>query len=481
MIKVQNHNQYKKNYFCVMKNSSFKLVVALFAVFLLASCDTPKSLTSKGDKFSEKSLYADACKFYMQALDQKSDFIDAKEGLRLAGQKQVNLHLDNFFKSKNFGEERQAIYHYRDASSLQNKIANYSIQIDIPGTYTKDYNSLVDDYVKENYDKAIDLLEEEKFAESEEILKEITLLKPNFKDVESMKNVATFEPIYRTANSFLENEKFRAAYYEFEKIPDSYKECESRKALALDAGLLTIGVMEFTNSSRQKGGEAAISALITEKIIKLDNPFIKLVDRQQVQAFIDEQLLGMSGQVLEGTNAQAGGLIGAKAMLNGKLVSFSKQEQPIQKSSKKAWLEKKTRKYNEETEKYYYETEYDKIRYNEYFGSNSIQIGFQFQLVSTESGEILLTKLINITKSDEIHYAQSSYNSRNIVPGDWRWENRTSPNDKVRDSFSEKRALNNLFKNKKTLLSINELTNFAYDEIAEKVRDKINNYNPENE
>ena len=464
-----------------MKSSIIKAISLLFAVFSLTSCDTPKSLTNKGDKFSEKSLYADACQFYMQALNQKGDFIEAKEGLRASGQKQINIYLDNFFKSKNFGEERKAIYHYRDASSLQSKIATYSIQVDIPQTYTSDYNTLVDNYVVANYDKAIDLLEEEKFAESEKLLKEITLLKPNFKDVESMKNVATFEPIYRSANEFLELEKFRSAYYEFEKIPASYKECESRKALALKAGLLSIGIMEFKNSTRQRGGESAISALITEELIQLDNPFIKIVDRQQVQTLIDEQLLGMSGQVSENTSAQAGALIGAKAMLNGKLVSYSKQEQAIQKSSKKGWLERKIRKYNEETEKYYYETVYDKIRYDEYYGSASVQVGFQFQLLSSESGEILLSKLININKNDELHFAESNYDYRNIVPGSWRWENKKSPNDVIKDSFSDKRALKQLFKNKKTLMSINELSNSIYTDIAKDVSDKINNYNPENE
>jgi hypothetical protein len=464
-----------------MKSSIIKAIVLLFAIFSLTSCDTPKSLTKKGDKFSEKSLYADACQFYMQALNQKGDFIEAKEGLRASGQKQVNIYLDNFFKSKNFGEERKAIYHYRDASSLQSKIATYSIQVDIPQTYTSDYNTIVDDYVATNYDKAIDLLEEEKFAESEKLLREITLLKPNFKDVESMKNVATFEPIYRSANEFLELEKFRSAYYEFEKIPASYKECESRKALALKAGLLSIGIMEFKNSTRQRGGESAISALITEELIQLDNPFIKIVDRQQVQTLIDEQLLGMSGQVSENTSAQAGALIGAKAMLNGKLVSYSKQEQAIQKSSKKGWLERKIRKYNEETEKYYYETVYDKIRYDEYYGNASVQVGFQFQLLSSESGEILLSKLININKNDELHFAESNYDYRNIVPGSWRWENKKSPNDVIKDSFSDKRALKQLFKNKKTLMSINELSNSIYTDIAKDVSDKINNYNPENE
>ena len=60
--------------------------------------------------------------------------------------------------------------------------------------------------------------------------------------------------------------------------------------------------------------------------MKLNNPFIKLVDRTYTKSFIDEQIMGLSGQVAENTNAQAGELIGAKAIISGKLVSFSKQK-----------------------------------------------------------------------------------------------------------------------------------------------------------
>ena len=76
----------------------------LFAslVLFLASCDTPKSLTNKGQKFMEKELYADACQQYFMALDKQADFIEAKEGLREAGQRQINFHLDDFFKARNF-------------------------------------------------------------------------------------------------------------------------------------------------------------------------------------------------------------------------------------------------------------------------------------------------------------------------------------------------------------------------------------------
>ncbi|MGB2137794.1 MAG: hypothetical protein ACPHVP_02880 [Flavobacteriales bacterium] len=263
----------KKNYFCEMNTLYFKLILCSLLILTLTSCDTPKSLTKKGDKFAEKNLYQEASIQYMKALDKKVDFIGAKEGLRSSGKKQVNAYLDDFFKSKNFGDKRAAIYHYRNANDTKEKIKKYNITIDIPSTYTTDYNSLVDDYVSTIYVEAMDLLEQENFSESEKLLKEVALLKPNFKDVNDLKNVATFEPIYRKANEFLELEKFRSAYYEYDKIPDSYQETKQRKALALEAGLFTIAIVEFENATRQSGGESAISALVSDKMMKLNIPF----------------------------------------------------------------------------------------------------------------------------------------------------------------------------------------------------------------
>ena len=459
---------------------SLTLVSFVLSLFFM-SCDTPKSLTNKAQKLTQKSLYLEACQHYMLALNKDKQFSAAKIGLREAGQKQINLHLDDFFKAKNFGDKRKAIYFYRDADALHSKIGTYDVRTDIPINYTQDYNDLVDDYVSTIYSEAMDFLEQEQFQKSETLLKEINVLKPNYKDVAELKDVATFEPIYRKANDFLELEKFRSAYYQFDRIPNSYKECQLRKALALEAGLMTIGLVNFENASLQKGSESAISALIVDELMKLNNPFIKIVDRQFTQTFIDEQIMGLSGQVAENTNAQAGELIGAKAILSGKVVSFSKQQKAIEKTTKKGWLEKSVRKYDTENEKYYYETVYDKIRYDEFQGSTSVQLGFQFRLISTETGEILLTKLINLSKNDQVHYANANVNTNKIVPGNWRWENKDSPNDVINDSYSEKRALKALFSAKRNLLSVNELANLLYLEIAKDVSQKINNYNPENE
>tara|TARA_B100000963_G_scaffold271181_1_gene239363 strand:- start:5386 stop:6810 length:1425 start_codon:yes stop_codon:yes gene_type:complete len=471
----------KKNYFCEMNNSFSKIFFLMLVVLPFVSCETPKSLTNKGNKFANKNLLQDANSHYMKALDKKSDFIPAKEGLKSTGQKQINIYLDDFFKSKNFGDNRAAIYHYRDANEMKEKLKRYNIDINIASTYTDDYNSLVDDYVSTTYFEAMNLLDNENFPESEKLLNEVALLKPNFKDVNNLKNVATYEPIYRKANEFLEIEKFRSAYFEYNKIPESYQKTQQRKKMALEAGQFTIAIVEFQNSTRQKGGESAISAQLSDKIMKLNNPFIKLVDRTYTQSFIEEQILGLSGQVSQNTNAQAGKLVGVKSIISGKLVTFSKQKNPIVTTEKKAWAERKVRKYDKETDKYFYETVYDKIKYKEFKGNNSVQISFQFQLISTESGEILLTKLINLSRRDEVHFAESNINYKNILPGNWRWQTKQSPNDIVETSYSQKRALRNLFKNKKNLLSVNDLANEIYEEIATEISHMVNNYNPENE
>ena len=55
----------------------------LILILPFCSCDTPKSLTKKGDKFAENKLYQDASIQYMKALDKKGDLLKLKKGLGL--------------------------------------------------------------------------------------------------------------------------------------------------------------------------------------------------------------------------------------------------------------------------------------------------------------------------------------------------------------------------------------------------------------
>ena len=238
--------------------------------------------------------------------------------------------------------------------------------------------------------------------------------------------------------------------------------------------------MNFENVTNQKGGEASVSAYVSEKMIKLNNPFIKLVDRTKTQTLINEQIMGLSGQTTDNSSVNAGELIGVKAILTGKLISFSKTKKPIKKEVKKAWIERKVKKYNPDTEKHYFEIEYDKIYYDEFYGSNEANISFQYQLISTESGEILLTDIIKLHNKDEVYFASSNYNYRNIVPGYWKWLNKKDSSDKINKSLLEKNALKQLFRNNQNLKPVTQLADDIYNDIAQRITQDINNYNTEN-
>ena len=449
-------------------------------ILIVISCETPRKLTKKGNKYSDKQMYSDACQLYFKALNKKRDYLPAKEGLKFAGEKQINSYLDDFFKTKNFGEQRKAIYLYRDAFQLQSKIKRYYVNIDIPQHYVSDYNQILDEYVEKTYNEAISLLDKENFSQAEKLFKEINLLKPNYKDVDEMKDIATYEPIYRQGNNLLEMQKFRSAYYAFNRIPSNYKDANELKLMAQKAGMFTLAILKFENYTSSIGVESAISANVTEELMKLNNPFLKLVNRDLTNTFINEQVLGMSGQVEEGTSAKAGELIGAKAVLTGKLVTCNKVNNPISKVSKKGWSLRRIKKTDADGKKYY-DTVYDKIRYSICSGNSKVDIGFQFQLSSTESSEILYTQLINKSKRDNVNYAESSSNYRNIIPGNWTWQNKNSNSDYRNDSKSDIRKLRALFKNKKTLLSAEQLSQTIYKEIAKEISTKVNNYSTKDE
>ena len=456
---------------------------SLFIVFicLITSCNGVKSITKRGDKAFEKEQYEKAVNFYFVALNKDRNFSLAKSGLKKGAQRLVNIDLDLFFKSKNFGENRKAIYHFRDAKKLKDRCEAINVTIDIPIQYASDYDLLVNDYIESQYEKGMKLLQQEAFKESENIFKEIKILKANYKDVNNLQKVAEFEPKYRLAVSYLQNDKFRAAYTQFNKIPSNYKDTKEKIELCLEAGTITIGFVDFKNATRNKGGEAAISAYLFNELTQLNNPFIKIVDRSLTSTIINEQILGLSGQTSESTSANAGELIGAKAILSGSLITFSKKSDKLSMSTKKAWFEKLIKKYNKETEKYFYETEYSKVKYKEYFGQNEINLGFQYQLTSTETGEILLTGIVNRNEFDKVNYAISDMNFNKLVPGYWKYENKAHKDDIISESVSKKRELRKLFKSKKTLLTIDQLKDILYKKTAIDISQKINNYNPENE
>ncbi|MEM9982713.1 MAG: hypothetical protein AAF734_09460, partial [Bacteroidota bacterium] len=113
------------------------------------------------------------------------------------------------------------------------------------------------------------------------------------------------------------------------------------------------------------------------------------------------------------------------------------------------------------------ETRYKKVIYSEHSNQKQLNVAFQYQLVSSETGKVLLSNVINRKQQDALRYASYSGDYRNLYPGSTK-SVFTSKNDKSR--------LNQLFASRKEFKSNEDMAKLIYQDIAQQVAKEVKNY-----
>jgi len=196
----------------------FKACLVLILLMGAHSCNTSKSLSKKGAQLEEAGLYNDAALFYYNALLKKSSNIDARIGLSKAGQRVLNDKIDEFTRARAMEEYRDAVYAYKDAMDYRNKVEKLGIQLEAPSYLADDYEEAKNILIKELYDQGNEHLVNKDFNKANKIFEEIHRLDPDYKDIDNLKDVSRNEPIYIEAVNLFDQQQYRKAYYEFEKI-----------------------------------------------------------------------------------------------------------------------------------------------------------------------------------------------------------------------------------------------------------------------
>jgi hypothetical protein len=86
---------------------------------------------------------------------------------------------------------------------------------------------------------------------------------------------------------------------------------------------------------------------------------------------------------------------------------------------------------------------------------------------------------MDINLSDEVYYAVFEGNGIMLIPGYWEEINKDSPKDKINDNPNDYGQLQLLLKARHSLKSVETLKSEVLDNIASKIAQKINSYNPE--
>jgi tetratricopeptide (TPR) repeat protein len=459
-----------------------------FLIFLLAitivACNGSKAYTKKAARLAAAGIHKEAIEYYIQALNRDRSNVEAQIGLRKSGEEVMSKYQSKFFKEYNSSNYKSAVYTYIEIEDFKKKIDAYNADVNVPSHLTEDYQNAKKEYLEEEFEMANKLMSEEQFEAAEAVFVEIQKIEPNYKgaDLQKLKEIAQLEPPYRRGNSFLDLGKNRSAYYEFKKVTDknsAYKDAKFKLEEALDLSEYPVAVLKFKNYSGDIGGAAIVEANIINDLLAKKGPFLKVLDRTHMDKVLNEQYLAMNGW-MEGNGAvKTGELLGAKAILSGKLLSVKSQIRSPQLKREKAYKRRVEKYFNNVTQKTESKYVYDKIYYNNYKGHTQVSISFQYILVSTETGEILDSGIEEKVIRSEVNYNTYSGNYKNLYPGTWNLKLQNSTNDRVYTNRSKVNNFRQTFTASKNMKGTSELRMDGLKSIGSSVAAKVYLFNPE--
>ncbi|MGB0422813.1 MAG: CsgG/HfaB family protein, partial [Flavobacteriales bacterium] len=403
-----------------------RILTYLLLIALLSGCATSKSFYKKGAKLEEAGLMEEAAQFYLISLQKNRSNVEAKIGLKNTGQVVLSRFLSEFSQQKVFGNRREAIASWDKAMAYKDKVANLGVQLNVPSMYASDYEEIKNAHLNQLYEQGLAYMDEQNYSEAEKCFIEIKKLDKDYEDAHELADIAFAEPIYVQAMNSLDNEKYRDAYKKFNSVLnrlDNYKEASTKKAESLALGQFTLALLPFENSTRTNGLDIKISAYCLEALTSVNDPFLKVVDRENLTLIIEEQQLGLSGVMDEETAVSVGELIGAQAIVSGAILNYGESIGRPQRNSKVGYEQYKVKKLNKENNKYFYETKYRKTSYNEFVNRNLVTATFQYKVISLKTGEILASKIIEKEVEDAVRYASYDGELSNLYPGSERGVN----------------------------------------------------------
>jgi len=439
-------------------------------VIILIGCSGSKKMLKKGIELEHAKQYREASNFYMHALDRKNTNVDALISLNRVGTKVLESYLSQFYKDEAMGETKKAVYSYLKANAYKDRLIKYKIDAKISEHYSDKYGKVKNTYILNQYESANKHLDNGEYKQAEQNFTEVLKFDSNYKDAKELKNIAIAEPKFILAEKQLDEKKYRDAYANYNivlKTIPNYKDAKESKALALELGRHNFLIFPFENSTNKHHLESKISSYVTNNLSNINDPFLRLVDRMNLNKIMKEQELGLSGLVDESSATEIGRILGAKTAVAGKVISFSSKKSDLKIMTKEAFEAYFVEKTNHETKKIYKEKRYRKINYREYTKTIDVIVGFQFKIISLKTSEVLNSEIIELSSKDKVQFSRYKADTKTLYPISY---------SKVNTNYSAVSKFRKQFSTRSELKNEDELVNKLCKDISSKVSKNIKIY-----
>lgn len=431
----------------------FPFFFLVFVVLCTTSC-VSKKYTKKGFEYEQMGFKTEAAEYYYQALLKNKDNIEAKLGLKRAGQAVLDEKLNVFNTAHNNNNNSQAVEAYLNAENYYKSLVNLGVELSFPNQYKQNYEEVKDIYLEEKYLQAIDLLNKKNFSESQKILETILTFNSSYRDSKSKLEIAICEPKYLNAIQLMESNKFRTAYSvmtEIQKTANSYKDIQSLKEECLEKGSIALIIPSGSASKSSNDVAQTFRSKLINSLQSLNNPFLKIVETNSNTV--------SSKQVM---------------VLNYEITNFNYNEGKLEKTETPGWLKNVTTNSKTGEKK----TEYSKVVYYVCKQNRSLDMELNYKINDKKTSEVLKSNAVTFSTSDAMNYATYSGNTSNLVSGSWKDKSKAynSSQDVINDNYISNLILKNQLNAKKTIKDYNTLLQEAITKSVSAVSSDIQSF-----
>ena len=442
------------------------LPVFILAFFLIA-CNASKQLVGDAKAYEEAGMEEQAFQKYREAYVADPGNVDAHVGLKESAEKILLDRLNKARAAVTQGDFEMAQEYWERADYLTEVAQRYRVNLTIPSTYQNFEAEIKSNWIKRLEEDAYQLLLKENYDLAERKITELKKLDPSNKQAEYLSLLSKIHPKYRQGVKAYELGLHREAYHFFDEVVNldaDFKDALVLRNECLEREQFTLAYIPVHHEGVQTAFELSLAAGIKQAILELNDPFLLLLNRDNMQQLIEEQQKNMNATFSENQAIEAGNLMGAQYILTGQIVSFQNEISPKRVQTKKGYAGSSRLS--------------NKVTYEEIRQQLEVNIQFRFEVMNVETGQVYLADNIGYHFKDEVRYAEYDGNYLEVYAGDWKLPVLITPMDEIYNSPHEKHELERLFEARRNLPSQTEMEQRALFKIASELKDRLKGFNP---
>ncbi len=442
---------------------SYSLLI-IFPLTFLFGCGIFQDPLKDAKTYEEAGMYSQAFEVYKNRFESKAD-AEALIGMKQIGQRLLNKEYDEAYQLYNRGMYDEAEGKFAEAEKLKKEFEYYRLNLATDPIYQNAIEDVSFQRFEAYYREAEQALLAADFETADLMIRKLRGLRRQDKRIEYLEILSSIYPSYLEGKNAMDLGLYRQAFVALDKvckIDAGFRNAfqlreDARAILSYTMAYLTIG--EGANSVI----ESTIATRVKQGILSLEDPFITLLERDDIIHIIEEQRLNMEAGIDENSAIKAGKLLGAQYLLTGEILAYEDVLSDERVEERLGYLGRTTKS--------------KKVKFLEFEQRRKTSAVFRFQIIDSESGVVYAAETLPFEMNDVVHYATFNGEDGELYPGVWTSKLIPMRSDEVY-GYNEKKKLEELLKAPQNPRSGKIMEQAVIEMISSAVIEKVKAFRP---